>query len=196
MAMQIPTKPDAFFGTFVPEMFAEATTGRELPPIPYVVSVRLADAERYTYRVENGELIYQTGDAAPTGDIDVSLSEEDFSELVRAARSNAPDELPEPPHVAPTYRFPDIATLKGSLRVIVDDLGDKRTVDVRLGDVPADEKPKAVIHTTVDFVVGLQGKTLAVEQILRAGGVKVEGDFGYVLRVANAMTGKARRRER
>ncbi len=192
--IKIPTNPDDFFDSFIPTTYQQVMAGRKLPDVPYKVTVSVG-SRTWLFGYHGGKLEHRAGAKPEEGDIRVSLTEEDFSELVRAARSNAPEELPEPPPVPPTYQFPDIQTLKGCIRSVIDDLGDKRTVDVIFGDAPAG-KPTATVHTTVDFIVGLQGKTLAVDQILKAGGVKVEGDFSYVLRVANALTGKTRRRER
>jgi hypothetical protein len=192
--MKVPTKPDEFFGTFAKEIFMHGTKGQTLPPVPYKVIVGVGE-KTYGYRVEGGELMQTTGEPLAQGDIRVSLSAADFDELARAARAGAADELPPAPAVSPTYQFPPIADVQGHIRIVIDDLGDKRTIDVLLG-AAGGGKPTATVHTNVDFLVGLQGKTLAVEQILKAGGVKIDGDLGYLLRVANAMTGKVRRRER
>jgi hypothetical protein len=194
MPIHIPTDPETFFTEFVPEEFTKNTEGRALPHMPYSLSIELTGASKYYYKVNDGKLEMKED---VDGDFRVTLSEEDFKELVRAARSNAPDSPPPPPKVPPTYQFPALDALQGSFRVVIDDLGDKRTIDIAIGSVPSDAKPKTVVHTTIDFIAAQQGKDLAgVEAILRSGGVKIEGDLGYLLRIANAFTGKTRRRER
>lgn len=194
MALQIPTNPETFFTEFVPAEFQRNTAGRALPHMPYALSVEIAGAGKYWYKVSDGKLeMKQDAD----GDFRVRLTAEDFKELVRAAKAHAPDEPPKAPAVPPTYQFPPIEQLTGAFRIVIDDLGDKRTVDIVIGAVPAGAAPKTVVHTTVDFVAAQQGKDFgAVEQLLRSGGVKIEGDLGYLLRIANAFTGKTRRRER
>lgn len=195
MAILIPTDPEAFFTTFIPQEFTRNTAGKALPHMPYSLVVELEGASRYYYKVNDGKLDMQSGAGAPAGDIQVTMTAKDFKELIRAARSNAPDSPPPPPAVPPTYQFPALDTIAGSFSVIIDDLGDKRTVHVRFG--PADgAKPKTTIHTTVDFIVSQNGKSIAVDQLLKSGGLRIDGDMGYLLRIANAFTGKTRRRER
>lgn len=194
MAIQIPSNPETFFTEFIPTEFTKNTAGRALPHMPYSLSVEIEGQGKYYYRVVDGNL--QTAQNQD-GDFRVRLTLDDFKELVRTAKSNAPDEPPPAPAVPPTYQFPPIDQLTGSFRVVVDDLGDKRTIDIAIGAVPADAKPKTTVHTTVDFILAQQGKDLgSVETILKSGGVKIEGDLGYLLRIANAFTGKTRRRER
>ena len=195
MAIQVPNQPDAFFLEFIPAEFERNRAGRPLPPVPYSIRVKLSDGKTYGYRIADGKLAVSQ-DGAAAADVRVMLALEDFRELVRASRSHLPDAPPPPPPIPPTFLFPPIETLAGRIRVVVDDLGDKRTVDVALGSVADDAPPKTTVHTTVDFVAGLQGKTLAVEQIIKSGGVRIEGDMGYLLRIANAFTAKTRRRER
>ena len=196
MAIRVPTDPDVFFSEFIPEMYTQATARNKIPAVPYTVSVDLEGGSRYSFHWDGSQLDQQSGDNAPKGDIRVSLTPEDFKELARFARSQAVDEPPEAPPIPPTYQFPAIDTLRGVLQFVLDDLGDKRHVRVAFGDVADDADPTATIHTTLDFVAELQGKAIAVDQLLRAAGVRIDGDFGYVLRLANAMTGKTRRRER
>jgi hypothetical protein len=194
MAIQIPTHPATFFTEFIPAEFQRNTAGRALPHMPYSLSVELVGEAKYYYKVTDGKLEMKP-DA--DGDFRVRLTVEDFKELVRAAKTHAPDEAPAAPAVPPTYQFPPIEQLTGSFQLVIDDLGDKRTVTIAIGAVPADAKPKTVVHTTVDFIAAQQGKNVgSVEQILRQGGVKIDGDLGYLLRIANAFTGKTRRRER
>lgn len=194
MPIQIPSNPETFFTEFIPDEFTKNTAGRALPHMPYSLSVEIVDHGKYFYKVVDAKLqIAQNQD----GDFRVRLTLEDFKELVRAAKANAPDEAPKAPAVPPTYQFPPLEQLTGTFRVVIDDLGDKRTVDIAIGAVPADAKPKTVVNTTVDFVAAQQGKDIgSVESILKSGGVKIEGDLGYLLRIANAFTGKTRRRER
>ncbi len=194
MPLQIPTNPETFFTEFIPEEFQRNTEGRALPHMPYSLSVELIDEAKYFYKVEEGKLHMEQD---KDGDVKVRLTRDDFKELIRTARANAPDEAPPAPEVPPTYKFPDLASIAGHIRVVIDDLGEKRTVDVILGELPVNGAPQTTVHTTVDFVVAQQGQNFgAVEQILRSGGVKIDGDMGYLLRVANAFTGKTRRRER
>lgn len=196
MAILIPTDPEAFFGTFIPTEFTRNTAGKALPNMPYSLSIEVVGGGKHFYKVNDGKLTHDSAASAPDGDIRVKLSMNDFKELIRAAKSNAPDEAPPPPPIPPTYTFPPLEQLAGSFRVVIDDLGDKRSVDIAIGVVPAGAPLKTTIHTTVDFVVGQAGKTVGVEQILKSGGVKIEGDLGYLLRLASAFTGKTRRRER
>ncbi len=196
MSIRVPSNPDAFFLEFVPEMFQRGTERNKVPAVPYSLSVHLDDDGTYAYRFDGTTLTSVGGDEAFEGDVRVFLSLDDFKELARFARSQATDEVPEAPPIPATFQFPPLETLKGSLKFLLDDLGDKRTVEVYIGDVPRGTAPKATIHTTLDFVASLQGQTIAVDQLLRASGVRIEGDFGYVLRLANAATGKTRRRER
>jgi hypothetical protein len=163
--------------------------------MPYSLSIEIVGSGKHFYQVHDGKLTHKA-ESAPDGDIRVRLTVNDFKELIRAARSNAPDQPPPAPAIPPTYAFPPLEQLAGAFRLVVDDLGDKRTVDIAIGNVPADAKPKAVVHTTVDFAAGQAGKAIGVEQLLKSGGVKIEGDLGYLLRLASAFTGKTRRRER
>lgn len=196
MAIHIPKDPHEFFATFIPEQFQRNTAGRALPKMPYSLAVTISNAGRHWYRVQEGQLEHQPGEAAPAADIEVELSLEDFQEFVRFARRHAPEEPPPPPPIPPTFEFPPIETLAGAIRIVLDDLGDKRRVDIRLGKTPAGSPPRVTVNATMDFVAGLQGKNLAVEQIIKSGGVRIDGDLGYLLRVANAFAGKTRRRER
>ena len=194
MPIQIPTNPETFFTEVIPAEFQRNTAGRALPHMPYSLSVEIVGAGKFCYKVSEGALDTRR-DA--DGDFRVRLTVDDLKELVRAAKANAPDEAPKAPAVPATYQFPPLEQLTGSFRVVIDDLGDKRTIDIAIGPVPADAKPKTTVHTTIDFIAAQQGKDFgAVEQILRSGGIKIEGDLGYLLRIANAFTGKTRRRER
>lgn len=196
MPIHIPKDPHEFFATFIPEQFQQNTAGRALPKMPYSLAVTITNAGRHWYRVQEGRLEHQSGEATPTADIEVELSLEDFHEFVRFAKRHAPEDPPPPPAIPPTFEFPPIDSLAGAIRILLDDLGDKRRVDIRLGKTPAGTAPRVTVTASLDFVAGLQGKSLAVEQIVKSGGVRIDGDLGYLLRVANAFTGKTRRRER